>query len=43
LYNLSTDRAENRNLASMYPERVRKLEQLWTETANQLQQDALTK
>jgi arylsulfatase len=43
LYDLSTDRAENRNLADMYPEQVRTLEQLWTETASQIQQDALNR
>jgi arylsulfatase A-like enzyme len=30
LYNLRTDRAESRNLASKHPDKVRELEQVWT-------------
>ncbi len=40
LYNLATDRAENRNLAAEDPEKVRELDQLWSEMAKQFEADA---
>lgn len=39
LYNLEQDRAENHNLASAKPEKVRELETKWSETAQQFQND----
>jgi arylsulfatase len=36
LYNLTTDRAEQRNLAAERPERVKELEQLWQEQTDAL-------
>ena len=40
LYDLATDRAENHNLAADHPEKVRELEQLWSDMAKQFEADA---
>ncbi|OHB78107.1 MAG: hypothetical protein A2W31_00995 [Planctomycetes bacterium RBG_16_64_10] len=38
LYQLSTDRAETRNLAAQYPNKVRELERLWMGRLNEVRQ-----
>ena len=42
LYNLATDRAEQHDLASQYPERVREMAQLWFQWRDHFIRDAMT-